>query len=65
MNLAGVEVVLNMRRKMEQIEAEVNELLEFVQTEFFSGPGGGVRAKRREPGPGRRRTKIVKIERSR
>ena len=36
-NLAGVEVVLNMRKRMERIEAEVNELLEFVKKEFFSG----------------------------
>ena len=36
-NLAGVEVVLNMRRKMEQIETGVNELLEFVKREFYSG----------------------------
>jgi MerR family transcriptional regulator, heat shock protein HspR len=27
-NLAGVEVILNMREKIEQIEAEVNEFLE-------------------------------------
>jgi MerR family transcriptional regulator/heat shock protein HspR len=36
-NLAGVEVVLNMRQKMEQIEVEVNEFLEFVRKEFFEG----------------------------
>ncbi|MCJ7681704.1 MAG: helix-turn-helix transcriptional regulator [Candidatus Aminicenantes bacterium] len=36
-NLAGVEVVLNMRKKMEQIEHEVNEFLEYIQTEFFEG----------------------------
>ena len=36
-NLAGVEVILNMRQKMEQIEAEVNEFLEFIQAEFFKG----------------------------
>jgi MerR family transcriptional regulator/heat shock protein HspR len=36
-NLAGVEVVLNMRKKMEQIEEEVNEFLEYVQKEFFEG----------------------------
>ena len=32
-NLAGVEVVLNMRAKIERIEGEVNELLDFVQRE--------------------------------
>jgi MerR family transcriptional regulator/heat shock protein HspR len=36
-NLAGVEVVLNMRQKMQQMEVEVNELLEFVKREFFQG----------------------------
>ena len=36
-NLAGVEVVLNMREKIEQIEAEVNLLLEYVRLEFFQG----------------------------
>lgn len=34
-NLAGVEVILNMREKIEQIEAEVNEFLEEVRREFF------------------------------
>lgn len=36
-NLAGVEVILNMREKMEQIEVEVNEFLEYVRKEFFEG----------------------------
>jgi MerR family transcriptional regulator/heat shock protein HspR len=36
-NLAGVEVVLNMRAKIEQIEAEVNQFLEYVRCEFFQG----------------------------
>jgi len=36
-NLAGVEVVLNMRKKMEQIESEVNEFLDYVRKEFFEG----------------------------
>ncbi len=36
-NLAGVEVVLNMREKIEQIEAEVGEFLEYVRNEFFRG----------------------------
>ena len=34
-NLAGVEVILNMRQKMEQVETEVNEFLEYVRREFF------------------------------
>ncbi len=36
-NLAGVEVVLNMRKKIEQIESEVNEFLDYVRKEFFEG----------------------------
>jgi MerR family transcriptional regulator, heat shock protein HspR len=36
-NLAGVEVVLNMRDKIGEIEAEVNRFLEFVRKEFFQG----------------------------
>jgi len=36
-NLAGVEVVLNMREKIEQIETEVGEFLEYVRMEFFRG----------------------------
>lgn len=36
-NLAGVEVILNLRQKIERIEAEVNELLEFIKKEFFEG----------------------------
>lgn len=36
-NLAGVEVILNMRVKIEQIEVEVNEFLEYVRREFFEG----------------------------
>jgi len=33
-NLAGVEAILNMRERMAQIEAEVNEFLEYVRAEF-------------------------------
>lgn len=36
-NLAGVEVILNMRKKIEQIESEVNEFLDYVRREFFEG----------------------------
>ncbi|MBE3112983.1 MAG: MerR family transcriptional regulator, partial [Acidobacteria bacterium] len=36
-NLAGVEVILNMRAKIEEIEAEVNQFLEYVRREFFQG----------------------------
>ena len=36
-NLAGVEVILNMRQKIERIEAEVGAFLEYVRVEFASG----------------------------
>ncbi len=36
-NLAGVEVVINMRNKIEQIEEEVNMFLEYIKKEFFEG----------------------------
>jgi MerR family transcriptional regulator/heat shock protein HspR len=36
-NLAGVEVVMNMRQKLEEIESEVNEFLEYLRREFFEG----------------------------
>jgi MerR family transcriptional regulator/heat shock protein HspR len=36
-NLAGVEVILNMRKKIEQIESEVVEFLDYVRKEFFEG----------------------------
>jgi MerR family transcriptional regulator/heat shock protein HspR len=36
-NLAGVEVILNMRQRLEQIEQDVNALLDYIQTNFFQG----------------------------
>jgi len=36
-NLAGVEVILNMRKKIEQIETEVNMFLGYIKKEFFEG----------------------------
>jgi MerR family transcriptional regulator/heat shock protein HspR len=46
-NLAGVEVILNMRGKIERIESEVNELLNFVQREFFQGKEEEFEARKR------------------
>jgi len=46
-NLAGVEVILNMRAKIERIEAEVNEFLDFVQREFLKGKEEEFEARRR------------------
>lgn len=36
-NLAGVEVILNMRQKIERIESEVAAFLAYVRSEFASG----------------------------
>ena len=33
-NLAGVEIILNMRRKIEQMQGEVNEFMEYVKREI-------------------------------
>ena len=38
-NLAGVEIILNMRRKMEQMQREVNEFMEYVKHELARGLG--------------------------
>lgn len=37
-NLAGVEVVLNMREKMERMQAEMREFVAMVQREFMRIP---------------------------
>lgn len=36
-NLAGVEIILNMRGKMERMQAEVNEFMEYVKHELARG----------------------------
>src|SRR5438270_5419302 len=36
-NLAGVEIILNMRRKIEQMQREVNEFMEYVKREMARG----------------------------
>ena len=62
-NLAGVEVVLNMRQKIEEIEGEVNLFLEYVREEFFKGKDNEFEARRNalvHVSPAR----IVKIDRT-
>jgi MerR family transcriptional regulator/heat shock protein HspR len=44
-NLAGVEVILNMREKITRIEAEVGEFLEYIREEFFQGKEEEFRAR--------------------
>jgi MerR family transcriptional regulator/heat shock protein HspR len=36
-NLAGVEIILNMRRRIEQMQHEVNEFMEYVKKELVRG----------------------------
>jgi MerR family transcriptional regulator, heat shock protein HspR len=38
-NLAGVEIILNMRRKIEAMQHEVNEFMTFVKQEMSRGIG--------------------------
>lgn len=38
-NLAGVEIILNMRAKMEAMEEEIREFMKYVQREFGSQAG--------------------------
>ena len=59
-NLAGVEVILNLRQKIERIEAEVNALLEFLRQEFVAG-GGESRESRRKSLVRVASAKLVKI----
>jgi MerR family transcriptional regulator, heat shock protein HspR len=40
-NLAGIEIILNMRRKMEQMQADLNEFLGHVREELRRGTGEG------------------------
>jgi MerR family transcriptional regulator, heat shock protein HspR len=38
-NLAGVEIILNMRQKMEEMQGEVNEFMVYVKGELARGLG--------------------------
>ena len=42
-NLAGVEVILNMREKMEQLQLQVEEMMEFVRDQALFGVAGSLR----------------------
>jgi MerR family transcriptional regulator/heat shock protein HspR len=44
-NLAGVEIILNMRRKMEQMQAEMNEFVAHVRQELERGAPDGLQEK--------------------
>ena len=38
-NLAGVEIILNMRSRIEQMQGEVNEFMQYVKREMVKGLG--------------------------
>src|SRR5512141_2632922 len=48
-NLAGVEIILNMRRKMERMQHEVNEVMEDVKHELARGLGDWEQRRTRLP----------------
>ncbi len=54
-NLAGVEVILNMRRRMEQVESDVNAFLEYIRQHYFQG---------KEEEFDRQRFSLVRMERA-
>ena len=53
-NLAGVEIILNMRRKIEQMQREVNEFMEYVKHEMSRGSTTGNSGSRRRSSNRRR-----------
>ncbi len=60
-NLAGIEVILNMRKKIGRIEKEVNEFLDYIRLKFFDGREEEFESKRKalvriKPG------KLIKID---
>ena len=46
-NLAGVEVILNMRVRMRQMEDQVSEFLEYIRTAYFAGKEDEFESRRR------------------
>jgi len=36
-NLAGIEIIINMREKMKKMQNEVQHLLEYIRKEFYEG----------------------------
>jgi MerR family transcriptional regulator, heat shock protein HspR len=61
-NLAGVEVAMNMKKKMEKIEQEVNQFLNYIRAEFFEGKEEEFENKK-DSLVRLNHTKIIKIER--
>ena len=46
-NLAGVEVILNMRERMRQMEDQVSEFLGYIRTAYFTGKEDKFESRRR------------------
>jgi MerR family transcriptional regulator/heat shock protein HspR len=42
-NLAGVEVILNMRERMEKLQKQVEEMIEFVREQISPSVAGSIR----------------------
>jgi len=42
-NLAGIEIILNMRRRMRQMQEEMQAFVDFVQREFLARPEADLR----------------------
>jgi MerR family transcriptional regulator/heat shock protein HspR len=59
-NLAGVEVILHMRKKIERIEVEVGEFLDYIRREYVRGRDEEFEARRRSLVP-IAPTKIMKV----
>jgi MerR family transcriptional regulator, heat shock protein HspR len=47
-NLAGIEVILNMREKMAEMQQQVEEFIRFVQQELARGPGAAQKQQARD-----------------
>ncbi|MCD6516863.1 MAG: helix-turn-helix transcriptional regulator [Candidatus Aminicenantes bacterium] len=62
-NLAGVEVAINMKKNMERMEKEVNEFLNYIRMEFFEGREEEFETKK-DSLVRLNQTKIIKIEKT-
>ena len=62
-NLAGIEVVMNMKRRIQQIEEDINKFLEYVKKEFFKDKEEEFEMRKRAL-IRINQTKIIKIEKT-
>ena len=49
-NLAGIEIILNMRRRMRQMQEEMQAFVDYVQKEFLASVREGPRGNPKRPG---------------